>query len=274
MSTYAIGDVQGCRESLECLLDTISFKPGRDELLFAGDLVARGPDSLGTLRMIYDLRDHCRVVLGNHDLHLLALAHGREPKRKDHDLVPILHAADGWTLLDWLRQQPLLIDLPAFNAVMTHAGIPPLWTLEQARSRAAEISAVLRSSDRQSYFDHMYGNEPAGWDDALEGPARWRVITNHFTRMRFVNMAGELELSVKGETHKAPKGFMPWFEHPERHCTGTDILFGHWAALDGHSGQPHIHALDHGCVWDGALAALRLDDLALFTCDCQHAIPQ
>ena len=274
MSTYAIGDVQGCRESLECLLDTISFNAGEDRLLFAGDLVARGPDSLGTLRLIHSLREHCSVVLGNHDLHLLALAHGREPKRKDQDVLPILHAEDGWALLDWLRQQPLLLDIPEFNAVMTHAGIPPLWTLQEARERAAEVHAALTSADRQRFFDHMYGNEPAAWNNGLSGPERWRVITNHLTRMRFVNLAGDLDLSVKGETHKAPEGFLPWFEHPETRSGDTRILFGHWAALGGHSGRPNIHALDHGCVWDGALAALRLDDLALFTCDCQHTIAQ
>ena len=271
MSVYAIGDIQGCLESLDCLLDQVSFNPDRDRLLLVGDLVARGPDSLGTLRFLYRIRDRVDAVLGNHDLHLLALAHGRPPrKRKDQDLLPILEAPDAGELLEWLRHLPLLHEEPAFNAVMTHAGIPPLWSIEQSRDRAAEVATVLRQGDRESFFSAMYGNEPAGWDESLSGPTRWRVITNHFTRMRFVNQAGELELATKGEASAPPAGFFPWFNHPARVVRSQRILFGHWAALEGQVDEPMIEALDRGCVWGGELTALRLDDLRHFSCDCRQ----
>lgn len=270
MSTYAIGDLQGCLGAFERLLKQIDFKPGSDQLLLAGDLVARGPDSLGTLRKVYALRDHVRCVLGNHDLHLLAVAHGAAPlKKKDSDLQAILDAPDGELLLGWLRQQPLMIDIPEFDAVMAHAGIPPLWTLDQARSRAREVEAVLHSDQCGELFSNMYGNEPAGWSEDLHGPTRWRVITNHFTRMRFINQAGELELQTKGEADAPPPGYFPWFDHPQRIHSCTRILFGHWAALAGDVAIDGIEALDSGCVWDGFLTALRLDDLQRFQCDCR-----
>ena len=271
MSTYAIGDLQGCLGAFERLLALVQFDPRRDQLLLAGDLVARGPDSLGTLRRVHALRERVRCVLGNHDLHLLALAHGAAPVRnKDADLVAILNAPDRDELLHWLQQQPLLLELPEFGAVMAHAGIPPLWTLDQARSRAREVEAVLRGPQAVEFFRHMYGNEPTGFDDHLQGPTRWRVITNHFTRMRFVNAAGELELASKGDASAPPPGYLPWFDHPQRRLTDVRILFGHWAALAGDVAIDNIEALDSGCVWDGFLTALRLDDMQRFQCDCRQ----
>lgn len=271
MSTYAIGDLQGCLGAFNRLLALVKFDPAKDQLLLAGDLVARGPDSLGTLRRVYELRHNVRCVLGNHDLHLLAIAHGAAPLRpKDADLGPILEAPDRATLLDWLQQQPLLIDVPEFHAVLTHAGIPPLWTLDEARQRAREVEAVLRGPQAGEFFQHMYGNQPTGFSEDLQGTTRWRVITNHFTRMRFVNDAGELELDNKGEAAEAPPGYLPWFDHPRRRVTDTRILFGHWAALAGDVAIDNIEALDSGCVWDGFLTALRLDDLQRFQCDCRR----
>ncbi|MDF1628926.1 MAG: symmetrical bis(5'-nucleosyl)-tetraphosphatase [Alcanivoracaceae bacterium] len=270
MSTYAIGDLQGCLGAFERLLEQINFKAGEDRLLLAGDLVARGPDSVGTLRKVYALRDHVRCVLGNHDLHLLAVAHGAASlKKKDHDLQAILDAPDGDELLSWLRQQPLMIDIPEFDAVMTHAGIPPLWTLDQARSRAREVEAVLHGDHCNELFNNMYGNEPAGWSDDLHGADRLRVITNHFTRMRFINQAGELELQTKGEADAPPPGYFPWFDHPQRIHGSTRILFGHWAALAGDVAIDGVEALDSGCVWDGFLTAFRLEDQQRFQCDCR-----
>lgn len=269
MSTYAIGDLQGCLEPFNCLLKKIDFTPGRDRLLLAGDLVARGPDSLGTLRRVYALREHTHCVLGNHDLHLLAMAHGAAPrKKKTADLQDILDAPDSQQLLDWLQQQPLLHREPEFNAVMIHAGLPPLWTLDEAEAHAKEVAAVLQSDRAQAFFDNMYGNEPAGWDDNLTSVNRWRVITNYFTRMRFVNQQGELELASKGETEDAPEGFFPWFEHPERKETSVKVLFGHWAALAGAVAHENIEALDTGCVWGGRLTAVRLEDQQRFDCHC------
>ena len=264
---YAIGDVHGCSRELEDLLNLLDLGQ-HDMVVFVGDLVNRGPDSLGTLRRVYELRDNVHTVLGNHDLHLLAVAHGSTDSRRKDTLTDILEAPDRNALLGWLQDCPLLVDIPEHQAVMTHAGIPPLWTLAQARERAREVEQVLRSPQIDDYFANMYGNQPAGWDDALHGPDRWRVITNHFTRMRFVNPAGELDLASKGEADAPPAGFMPWFHHPHRQVTDTRILFGHWAALEGHSGVDKVDALDTGCVWGGSLTALRLDDLTRITCHC------
>lgn len=269
MSVYAIGDIQGCLGSLQQLLKHVEFNPDNDRLLLAGDLVARGPDSLGTLRFLYSIKDNVHAVLGNHDLHLLALAHGKPARNKDQDLQAILKAEDSDTLLQWLIEFPLLHEEPEFNAVMAHAGMPPLWKLSEARARANEIAAVLQSEQKQQYFDSMYGNTPINWDDSLSGPDRWRVITNYFTRMRFVNEKGDLELDAKGSSYMAPKGYFPWFEHPKRKGSQRQILFGHWAALEGKTHVKNVHALDYGCVWGGKLAALRLDDMKWFFAEAQ-----
>lgn len=268
MSDYAIGDLQGCRQSLDCLLNKLAFKPDCDRLFLAGDLVNRGPDSLGTLRRVHALRDNVQIVLGNHDLHLLAVAHGATDSKRKDTLAPLLQAPDRQTLLNWLQQQPLLVDLPDHNAIMTHAGLPPLWTVAQARARAEEVAAVLTDERAEAFFAHMYGNQPAGWSETLTGPTRWRVITNHFTRMRFVNQAGELDLTRKGLPEAPPAGCIPWFAHPHRVDTQTRILFGHWAALEGRSHTPRVEALDTGCVWGGSLTALCLDTLERVSCDC------
>lgn len=268
MSTYAIGDLQGCLDAFETLLNHIDFHPDRDRLLLVGDLVNRGPDSLGTLRRVHELRHQLRVVLGNHDLHLLAAAQGATTLKRKDTLAPILAAPDRDRLLNWLQRQPLLVELPTFGAVMAHAGLPPLWMLEQARERAREVEAVLADPTRAPiFFEHMYGNHPAAWHDNLTGPDRWRVITNHFTRMRFVNRAGELDLTSKGGPEQPPAGLMPWFEHPGRK-PGPRILFGHWAALEGQSSASDTEALDTGCVWGGCLTALRLEDNRRFRISC------
>jgi bis(5'-nucleosyl)-tetraphosphatase (symmetrical) len=268
LSDYAIGDLQGCLAPFNCLLEQINFNADRDRLFLAGDLVNRGPDSLGTLRRVYELRDNVHTVLGNHDLHLLAVAQGSTGSRRKDTLTAILEAHDRDALLGWLQNCPLLVDIPEHQAVMTHAGIPPLWTLAQARERAREVEQVLRAPQVGEYFANMYGNQPAGWNDDLQGPERWRVITNHFTRMRFVNLAGELDLATKGEADAPPEGFMPWFQHPHRQATDTRILFGHWAALEGNTHVARVDALDTGCVWGGSLTALRLDDLTRIACHC------
>ena len=269
MPSYAIGDLQGCRGAFEALLDKINFRADRDQLYLAGDLVNRGPDSLGTLRRVYDMRDNVSVVLGNHDLHLLALAQRDDLGKRKDTLTDILDAPDREPLLSWLIKQPLLVELPDFNAVMTHAGIPPLWTLEQAAARAREVQEVMSTAaQRAAFFSHMYGNHPAGWRDDLKGPDRWRVITNYFTRMRFVDMQGALDLSSKGEADTPPDGFMPWFQHPQRQVTDVRILFGHWAALEGKANVANVEALDTGCVWGGCLTALCLQSGQRMTIQC------
>jgi bis(5'-nucleosyl)-tetraphosphatase (symmetrical) len=253
----------------EALLEKIDFQPRRDRMLIAGDLVNRGHDSLGTLRIVYRHRDVMRTVLGNHDLHLLAVAAGSlKPGGKD-TLTDILEAEDGPAMIDWLRQQPLLIDLPGFNAVMTHAGIPPMWTLAQARQLADEASRAIAGDDSRALFDNMYGNQPALWRDDLQGYDRLRAIINYFTRMRFIDGDGALDLKAKGTADDAPAGFMPWYDHPARKTADTLILFGHWAALDGHAPVDNVEALDTGCVWGNCLTALRLDDGERFSVGCQ-----
>lgn len=270
MSTYVIGDIQGCLGAFQRLLAEIGFDPARDRLLLAGDLVSRGEDSLGTLRLVYRLRDSITAVLGNHDLHLLALAGGAvAPRAKERDLVEILEAPDRDTLLDWLRHQPLALHLPAHNSLLTHAGLPPGWSIAQTLARATEVEAVLQSDRRADYFNAMYGNAPAAWDDSLTGMTRLRVITNYLTRMRFVDADGALDLTTKGEADAPPAGFVPWFQHPARRDPSVRILFGHWAALEGRTPpQANVEALDTGCVWGGRLTALRLEDGVRFGCDC------
>lgn len=270
MSTYVVGDIQGCLSALKCLLEKVNFDPARDQLLLAGDLVARGEDSLGTLRLIYQLRDCTRAVLGNHDLHLLALAAGAAPLReKERDLRAILDAADRDTLLGWLRHQPLALELPQHHSVLTHAGLPPGWSVAQTLARAAEVEAALRGAEADDFYRTMYGNTPRGWSDELSGNARLRVITNYLTRMRFVDVDGALDLTSKGEADAPPAGFVPWFLHPARQDTEMRVLFGHWAALAGNvPASANVAALDTGCVWGGRLTALRLEDNQRQHCDC------
>jgi bis(5'-nucleosyl)-tetraphosphatase (symmetrical) len=269
MSTYAIGDIQGCLDPLKRLLDLIAFDPTQDRLLLAGDLVARGPDSLGTLRFLHGIRDNLRIVLGNHDLHLLAVRAGSAKlKPREADLLPVLDADDSDLLLDWLQQQQLLHEEPAFNVVMTHAGIPPQWSLDKARALAAEVETLLHGDTPKTLYSNMYGNQPDYWHDDLEGGERLRLITNYFTRMRFVDKDGRLDLGSKGTVDTAPPGFMPWFVHPNRLITDHTLLFGHWAAVNGETGVAGIEALDTGCVWGNSLTALRLDDRQRFATPC------
>ncbi len=261
-----VGDIQGCFEALQCLLKKIDFEPGRDTLYSVGDLVNRGPNNLETLRLLKAL--DARVVLGNHDLHLLALYYGSgpaQPRRKD-TLADVLAAPDREALMAWLRSQPLCRWLPERNIVLSHAGLPHIWHLEQALALAREVETVLCSDQAQAYFDAMYGNEPAGWSDDLSGMARLRVITNYFTRMRFINDRGDLELTMKETVDKAPSGFAPWFDFVPQHT--ARVVFGHWAALGGHTGRAHALAVDTGCVWGGALTAMDLDTLERVACDC------
>lgn len=275
MATFAIGDIQGCLPDLRKLLKKAGFDQDRDRLLLTGDLVARGPDSLGTLRFVRNLGDRVVTVLGNHDLHLLAIAAGHVPLRnKESDLLPILEAPDRHDLLDWLQTRPLLHEEPEHDAILVHAGIPPLWTLEEARSRAREVEKLLRGADSAEFFKGMYGNEPDIWQADLAGQPRWRLITNSFTRMRFVNSAGALELASKGEADQPPAGYFPWFEHPARKITEQRIIFGHWAALGGQTSAGNLLAMDTGCVYGGSLTAVRLDDGRLFStgCDCYRLI--
>lgn len=274
MALYAIGDVQGCREALEDLLEGIRFDPAKDRLWFAGDLVARGPDSLGVLRLVKGLGSAAETVLGNHDLHLLAVHHGLA-KPKSRDLTqPVLEAPDREALMDWLRHRPLCLYNAEHDAVLTHAGIPPGWSADDTRTRAREVEAALQGPDIQAFLAGMYGNEPDTWSPALTGTTRLRVITNFLTRMRLVDASGRMDFLFKEDLTTIPDGLLPWFRLPNPVLASRLVLFGHWAALNGETGSARFIGLDTGCVWGGRLTACRVDDGQRFTsrrgCGSQH----
>lgn len=268
MSTYAIGDIQGCFESLQQLLDKIQFSASRDQLWLLGDLINRGPDSLGTLRFAKSLGDSAVVVLGNHDLHLLAVATGARKANKKDTLDEILEAKDREELLHWLRQQKLLHYCKKLKTVAVHAGIPPIWSLKFARKLATEVESTLQSKHYTSFLRSMYGNTPDIWHDKLKGYDRLRLITNYFTRMRFCSTKGQLELSTKTGPDQAPKGFAPWFSHTNPSMENTRIVFGHWASLMGQTENKQAIGLDTGCVWGNKLTALCLESGESFSVCC------
>lgn len=263
MSVYAVGDIQGCLKPLQALLIHIHFNPSKDTLWVAGDLINRGPESLETLRFLYYLRDSIQVVLGNHDLHLLATAAGYRKPTPSDTLKEIIDAPDRDILLEWLRYQPLVHHDKHLGYTMVHAGIPPQWSISQALLLSAEVENALQGKKIHSFFKNMYGNEPNTWHKNLKGSERLRLITNYFTRMRFCDKNGKLELKSKTET--APDGFSPWFSHRSRKTIKDNIIFGHWAALNGITNTPNLFALDTGCVWGGELTMMRLEDQALFS---------
>ncbi|WP_165677759.1 symmetrical bis(5'-nucleosyl)-tetraphosphatase [Metapseudomonas otitidis] len=271
MTTYAVGDLQGCLDPLKCLLDRVAFDPARDRLWLVGDLVNRGPKSLETLRFLFAMRESVTCVLGNHDLHLLAVAHNVERLKKSDTLREIIDAPDAGVLLDWLRRQKLVHYDEARDLAMVHAGIPPMWTLAKALKRAAEVEEALLDDTRLPLFlEGMYGNDPARWDSDLHGITRLRVITNYFTRMRFCMADGTLDLKSKEGVDTAPPGYRPWFAHPTRKTRGQQIIFGHWAALEGKCSEPNLYALDTGCVWGGTMTLLNIDNGQRISCDCKE----
>ncbi|GLQ33387.1 symmetrical bis(5'-nucleosyl)-tetraphosphatase [Litoribrevibacter albus] len=266
MSTYAIGDIQGCYDELQQLLELVQFDPTQDTLWLAGDLVNRGPKSLETLRFVKALGQSAITVLGNHDLHLLACAHGI--KKAKGSLVDILEADDRDELLDWLCQQPLVHHDSELGYTLVHAGIPPIWSVKKAIALSQEVEQALKSEHRQAYFEHMYGDLPDTWSDELKGLDRLRVITNYFTRMRFCDENGKLELKTKETADDWPEGYQPWFTFKSKKLKKERIIFGHWAALEGNTQSKHVFGLDTGCVWGGALTALRLEDQQRFSLPC------
>ncbi len=259
MAVYAVGDVQGCALELDDLLALLAFDPSRDRLWFVGDLVNRGPQSLAVLRRVRALGDAAVVVLGNHDLHLLALARGHADWRDgDEGLRPILEAPDREPLLDWLQSRPLMHHDAVLGASLLHAGLPPQWDIGRARACASELEGALRSDRSGDLFSRMYGNQPDLWRDDLEGADRLRFITNAFTRLRVCERDGRMLLKFKGAPGKIPAGAMPWFRVPGRRSAGARIVCGHWSAL-GYRDEAGVLALDTGCVWGGTLTAQRID---------------
>lgn len=271
MAIYAVGDIQGCHTELVQLLEKIRFDPGSDKLWLVGDLVNRGPDSLQVLRLVKSLGESAITVLGNHDLHLLAVAAGTSRLYRGDTLDEILRAPDRDELLTWLRNQRLLHAEGDF--VLVHAGLLPGWSVEQAAVLAREVETALQSRDYVDFLAHMYGNKPDAWADGLEGYKRLRVITNALTRMRICTDSGEMEFDFKAEKHNIPTGYRPWFDIPGRASQKSTVIFGHWSAL-GLKVSPNIIALDTGCLWGGTLTAMRLEDRQLFQVACQNPVAQ
>jgi bis(5'-nucleosyl)-tetraphosphatase (symmetrical) len=252
---YLVGDIQGCDAALGQLLAEIDFSASRDTLYVLGDLVNRGPDSLGTLRRLVSLGPSAQCVLGNHDLHLLAVANGVRPAGQRDTLAQVMAAPDAPALLGWLRQQPLARS--AHGILMVHAGVLPCWSAEQTLALAEEVSAVLRSPECAEFLHAMYGNTPDHWRDDLQGAERLRVVVNALTRLRFCSAQGVMEFDSKEGAGAAPEGFMPWFDVPGRRTAQDTVAFGHWSTL-GWLGRTDVIGLDTGCVWGGCLTALRL----------------
>lgn len=272
MAVYAIGDVQGCFDPLRALLDKLNYDPAADRLWFAGDLVNRGLQSLDVLRFVKSL-PNTAAVLGNHDLHLLAVASGQAPRKKRDTLDDVLAAPDRDELLGWLRTCPLLHHDATLGSVLVHAGILPQWGLTTALQLAAEAGEYIRRSDSNELFTHMYGDSPDHWQDDLGGWARLRVIINAFTRLRYCDAHGRMDLRPKGRPGKQPAHLLPWFQVPGRLTHDTRIVFGHWSTL-GVWDADGVIALDSGCLWGGKLTAVRLDnDAHPFTAvPCQEVL--
>ncbi|AYA02748.1 symmetrical bis(5'-nucleosyl)-tetraphosphatase [Acinetobacter sp. WCHAc010034] len=269
---YVIGDVQGCFEALKALLKEIKFDPDQDFIWFAGDLVARGENSVGTLRFVKKLveRGAAATVLGNHDLTLLAGARGLKAVKEKDRTRDVIDAIDSDDLIDWLRRQPLCL-FPNEHTILTHAGIPGIWSAEQAAALAREVEAVIGHEDfavMDAFLQEMYGAQPDLWSDDLSGNARLRCITNYLTRMRLTDAQGRLEFSFKDALDEPmPEGFQPWFEFDSQAARTHRIVFGHWAALQGKTITDCIQNVDGGCVWGNQLVAYRLEDQALFKAD-------
>ncbi len=258
MRLFAIGDIQGCATAFDMLLRKIAFRPSRDRLWLVGDLVNRGPDSLAVLRRVMGLGRSVTCVLGNHDLHLLATVAGRRELSPADTFDDVLEAPDLREIVDWLRHRPLLHYDTAAKLVLVHAGIPPVWSVTQARAAAREVETQLRSRQWRRALKDMYGGEPSKWSPQLHGAERARYTINALTRMRYCDRRGRLDLSYSGAPGTQPKGLIPWFDVRKRRAANVQIVFGHWAAL-GLLRRPDVLALDTGCVWGNHLTAVRLD---------------
>jgi bis(5'-nucleosyl)-tetraphosphatase (symmetrical) len=256
MATYAIGDIQGCYHAFQALLKRLDFNPKSDRLWLVGDIINRGSGSLEVLRWCYQHQDSIQMVLGNHDLHTIAVAHGIRTLNKRDTIQPILDAPDAKLLLDWLRHQPLMVANEDY--LMVHAGLLPQWQPNEALAYAKEVETALQNDHYIDFLSHMYGDAPNIWHDSLAGYDRLRVITNAMTRLRVCSPEGALDFKFKGTLADVPKGLIPWFDVPNRASEHQPIIFGHWSAL-GLQQRPNIYAIDTGCLWGGVLTALCLE---------------
>jgi len=258
MTVYALGDIQGCYDPFRRLLDKINFEPSSDLLWLTGDIVNRGPKSLQTLRFVKSLGNSVKMVLGNHECHLIATARGHKKSHKRDTLSDIIEAHDASELLDWLRAKPFFYEDKKLGYCMLHAGLPPQWTLKEAKQYARELETVIQGPHIDDFLSTMYGNQPKIWDKQLSGNDRLRFIINCFTRLRYCDKNGKLNLKEKGKPGTQAAGLMPWFDVPGRKTIDQQILFGHWSTLGLHY-KKNTYCLDTGCLWGGELSALKLD---------------
>ena len=273
MATYVVGDIQGCYQPLRRLLDDVGFQRGRDSLWSVGDLVNRGPQSLETLRFLEKLGSAFTGVLGNHDLHFLALQAKARPEGRNRSLRPLLEAPDCTRLAGWVRALPLAqrqwltTAAGPRHVLLVHAGLAPGWTPALALQLAEEVGSELRGAGQLALLQGMYGDEPRRWQPSLSGMERWRVITNVLTRIRFCTAEGDLDLNTKSDADTAPPGHRPWFDF-QKPAADELLLFGHWATLDGRTGRSDIVGLDTGCVWGRCLTLLQLETLEKISVNC------
>ena len=269
MSTYAIGDIQGCYTELQNLLNEINFNEKNDQLWFAGDLVNRGPKSLQTLRFIKSLGASAKIVLGNHDLHLIAASKNIRPISNKDTIKEILTADDADELINWLKSRPLLLTDTDLGFTMVHAGIAPQWTLDAAKNFAKECESILQNEKIDDFLMHMYGDTPNIWSDSIEGYARQRFIINCFTRIRFCTIDGALDLDIKVAPGSQKKSLIPWYALPNRKTIDNKIIFGHWSTIhlgsENNFKKYNVYPIDTGCLWGGQLTAMRLDDEKIFS---------
>ena len=273
MALFLIGDVQGCDAALGALLRKIDFSPSRDTLYLLGDLVNRGPDSAGVLRRVMALGGSAHCLLGNHDLSLLAVAHGLRAPHRNDTMDSVLRSPERQAMLDWLRHQPMA--QRAGGWLMVHGGVLPQWDADQVLRLAGEVETVLRGAGLVDFLATMYGNEPAQWNESLQGEDRLRIIVNALTRLRFCTPQGRMDLNASGGVAGAPAGYLPWFDVPARRTAGVPIAFGHWSTL-GFLQRPDLLSLDTGCVWGGRLSAVRLAEAGaaheLIQVKCEQAV--
>jgi len=274
MATYIIGDLQGCFDELMQLLKQIDYDPAQDELWFAGDIVNRGPKSLECLQFVKNLnaQGKAKMVLGNHDFQLLAAYCGlHDYASKSDTLGDILSHSEVDKLIDWLRQQPLMIHHPLHPVALVHAGVPPQWCIDEALSHAKEVESILRGDQWQDFIrNHLFGAKPKQWHDGLQCWARLRYIANAFTRMRYCNAEGKLEFKQKNKPKPGAStrtDYLPWFAHANRRNKTSDIFFGHWSTL-GVMDAYHVHSIDTGCLWGGYLTAYCLETHKRHTLPC------
>jgi len=274
MSTYVIGDLQGCFEELQKLLTTVQFREDRDALWLCGDIVNRGPESLKCLSYLYSIRENCKIVLGNHDLHLLGIIEGSRSPTESDTLEEVLESSDLIILAEWMKTLPyhhiekVKSDGMEIEFIMTHAGVPPSWTKQDLLERSEELSKYLSNANSENFLNNIFGNYPNLPNECKSDIERLRLNINYITRMRYFDEDGSLDLKFKGRTIDAPINLKPWFEYESKILNEeTHLLFGHWAALEGFTGKNNISALDTGCAWGNKLTALRLEDKTIFSCD-------